>query len=265
MANLSYERQDKFDKKCVESIEKTLILIEKEENISGTTQNKIKTIRELLKDPRSTLIGSQETDLQRAEKNFTILLNTLPQDIVADAKQFYKEQVAELENYLTELQNEEINEKKQEEEKYRKELQDINKAYNLLYKQSRPYNTYTHEIVTYAPKSAIEDLDSELVGPYPYKSTNIVDLLEEVETVRYYMKLGYRTPEEIEWQQYLDSLSSKPKVIKQTKKTKPVITCPVEQVKHFTQDVSLTAKQKQVYDQILFKVCKNCVKHNQGR
>ena len=63
-------------------------------------------------------------------------------------------------------------------------------AYNVMY--SNEYKECTH----YTHK----------IPYYPYKSTNIVDLLEEVELVWNYMKQGYFRPQEIEKQMFFDAL-----------------------------------------------------------
>lgn len=63
-------------------------------------------------------------------------------------------------------------------------------TYNVMYSNRHKKRThYTHEIPY-----------------YPYRSTNTVDLLEEVETVWQYMKQGYYHPQDIERQMFLDGL-----------------------------------------------------------
>ena len=93
MANLSYEREEKFNRKFVESIEKVLVFIEGKN--TTLPQDKIKIIRAYLQAPDSRMIGSNRTNGQLAEKELIELLDVLPQEIITVAKQFYKEQVVE--------------------------------------------------------------------------------------------------------------------------------------------------------------------------
>lgn len=256
LGDLDYKYSQKVETKLGEYIKETLSLIDKELERPDYTPNIDK--EKIEKHKKTINFCIEKGDIHSADGELRDLYRSLPEELREKAANFYDAKNKELLKWINELYVQQEDEAEEEQKKRIREAKaEVSKSLRSLHNNGM-YG-FVHEITEWEYNEETHEID-----PYPYKSQNIVDLQDEVERVYKYIKLGYRTTEEIKWQQYLDSLAHG-KTISVKPKPKPEVMCPVNKMKTYTDSVKMNKTQQTAYNQILNKVCAECVKNNIGR
>lgn len=254
--DLDYKYSQKVEIKLGEYIQETLSLIDKELEQPDYTPNIDKEKIEKHKKTINTFID--KGSIYPADCELRTLYKSLPKELCEKVANFYGAKNEELLKWINELYAEQ---EAEAEEKRKKRIRDAKAETSKTLHALHNNGTYAfaHELTEWEYNEETGQND-----PYPYNSQNIADLQDEVEYIDKYVKLGYRTTEDIKWQLYLDSLvQSKTTSVKP--KTKPEVICPVNKMKTYTGSVKMNKTQQTAYNQILNKVCAECVKNNIGR